>query len=106
MSEKTSGLGVISRDEMYTLKEFKSRLRLTDTAMRELRRKGLVVYRLGKRAFVNGTQAISFMIEKGISSDEGQGCQNQVEVFGDALDMPRNGTTDATIGEDKRPSES
>lgn len=43
---------VLCEGETYTLAEFKRRAGLTDSAMRALRREGLHVDRIGKRAYV------------------------------------------------------
>ena len=90
MSNKASCLGVISSNELYTLKEFMSRMALTDTAMRELRKKGFVVVRVGKRAFIPGCSAIKFLVEKGVGSNEGQSGFSEAEVLGSTLEMPEN----------------
>lgn len=54
-------VGVIEASALYTLDEFMSRTRFSKSAMREARRKGLKVRRIGKRAFVLGRDAIAFI---------------------------------------------
>ena len=46
--------GVIEAGAVYTLDEFQRRLRLGQHAMREARRAGLRVRRIGRRAYVMG----------------------------------------------------
>jgi hypothetical protein len=53
--------GVIRANELYTLAKFRACLRLTESAVRQLRIGGLPVIRFGKRAFVSGRQAIEFL---------------------------------------------
>ena len=53
--------GVIEPAAVYTLPEFMGRTGFTKSAMREARRKGLKVRRIGKRAFVFGRDAIEFI---------------------------------------------
>ncbi len=53
--------GAIVRDAMYSLPEIKSRLGISDSGLREARRKGLPVHRLGKRGFVSGSDLIDFV---------------------------------------------
>lgn len=63
LAERTQELsdGVIRADELYTIGQFRSRLKLTESAVRALRISGLPVIRFGKRAFVSGRQAIEFL---------------------------------------------
>jgi hypothetical protein len=53
--------GVIEAAAVYTLSEFAARMNMTRSAMREARRLGLKVRRIGKRAFVLGRDAIEFI---------------------------------------------
>ena len=62
--------GTITKDAMYSLLEVKSRLGISDSGLREARRKGLPVHRLGKRGFVSGAELIAFVTE-GAKGGEG-----------------------------------
>ena len=53
--------GVISRDEVYTLDELQQRLRLGAWALRQARRAGLRVLRIGRCAFVRGSDVMEFL---------------------------------------------
>ena len=99
---KTSGL--IRYDELYTLEEFKARMRLTDTAMRALRRKGFNVLRVGKRAFVSGFEAIAFLVEEGVEQGESQSREGSFEIFGSPLELPRDGEAETEVSQDERPA--
>lgn len=101
VNKQTSG--VISHGELYTLSEFKRRLGLTDTAMRELRRKGFVVLRVGKRAFVNGFLAIAFLSKEWVETDESESGQDPgSEVPSATLGMSADWSGEAEVGQDKR----
>lgn len=52
--------GMIQADALYRLDEFKRRLGLGVHAMREARRAGLRVVRIGKRGYVLGKDALEF----------------------------------------------
>ena len=52
--------GMIQADALYRLDEFKQRLGLGAHAMREARRAGLRVVRIGKRGYVLGKDALEF----------------------------------------------
>ena len=99
---KTSGL--IRYDELYTLEEFKARMRLTDTAMRALRRKGFNVLRVGKRAFVSGFEAIAFLVEEGVEQGDRESSEDSLQVFGSPLGMPYDGEAETEISKDERPA--
>ncbi|QDU94806.1 hypothetical protein [Lignipirellula cremea] len=58
---KPESTGVIHAAELYTVNQLKARLGLTESAWRTLRRLGLPVIRVGKRAFASGRQVIEFM---------------------------------------------
>ncbi|MDA8563669.1 hypothetical protein N9L06_04365 [Mariniblastus sp.] len=100
--DTTKTSGVIRYDELYTLEEFKSRMRLTNTAMRALRRKGFNVLRVGKRAFVSGFEAIAFLVEEGVDQGESESREDSFEVFGPTLGVPYDGETETEVGEDER----
>ena len=53
--------GAIAKDAMYSLPEIKSRLGISDSGLREARRKGLPVHRFGKRGFISGAELIDFV---------------------------------------------
>ncbi|MEL7500655.1 MAG: hypothetical protein AAFN77_23885 [Planctomycetota bacterium] len=102
MSQKTSLTGTISLNETYTLAEFKQRMGLTDTAMRALRRNGLPISRVGKRAFVVGAIAVQFLIEAGMKINESESDQDSSQVSGSALDLPTDREGETEISQDKR----
>ena len=102
MDAKQKTSGVISHHELYTLSEFKSRMGLTDTAMRELRRKGFSVLRVGKRAFVYGFAAIAFFAQDWMDEDESESGQDPGEVSGDALDVSSDREGQAEVDRHKR----
>ena len=102
MEAKQQTSGVISHDELYTLKEFKKRMGLTDTAMRELRRKGFKVFRIGKRAFVLGVAAMSFFAKEWVEEDESESGQDPGEIPRAALGMSGDRQKQAEVGQDKR----
>lgn len=52
--------GVVSGGELYTLSQIKVRLGVSDAAMRQLRRKGLPIIRVGRRGYASGKQVIEF----------------------------------------------
>ncbi|MGI9458396.1 MAG: hypothetical protein ACR2NF_00215 [Pirellulales bacterium] len=60
--------GTITKDTIYSLPEVKSRLGISDSGLREARRKGLPIHRLGKRGFVSGAELIAF-VTKGDEGD-------------------------------------
>ena len=47
-------------DELYTLREFKRRMGLSESAWRALKARGFPVSRSGKRVFVSGRLAITY----------------------------------------------
>ena len=53
--------GVISTYEIYHVDEAKLRLRWTDSAYRAARRRGLVVWGSGKRAYIAGDEIRRFL---------------------------------------------
>ena len=57
-------VGVLTPGELLTLAAFKSRMALTDSAVRSMRRDGLPVLRVGKRHFVNADDAIEHIKAK------------------------------------------
>ncbi|MFA7462984.1 MAG: hypothetical protein WCY59_07570 [Anaerovoracaceae bacterium] len=59
--------GEIRGDGMYTLQEIRERLGLGTYALREARRRGLPVRRIGRRAYVLGKDLLAF------AADERQG---------------------------------
>ena len=56
--------GHITGDALYTLDEIRERLRLGDHAMRQARRAGLKVRRIGRRGYVLGSDVIEFIASK------------------------------------------
>ena len=59
-----SSAGVLKPGELLTLAAFKSRMGLTDSAVRAMRRDGLPVLRIGKRHFVAADDAIHYIRSK------------------------------------------
>ena len=53
--------GVIREGELYTLAALKERLKMADSALRNLRRCGIPVIRLGNRPFYSGRQVIEYL---------------------------------------------
>ena len=53
--------GLVSADTLYTLAEIQERLKLGQHAMRQARRAGLRVRRIGRRAFVLGRDVMAFI---------------------------------------------
>jgi hypothetical protein len=53
--------GLVSADSLYTLAEIQERLKLGQHAMRQARRAGLRVRRIGRRAFVLGRDVMAFI---------------------------------------------
>jgi len=53
--------GLIAADCLYTLSEIQERLKLGQHAMRQARRAGLRVRRIGRRAYVLGRDVIHFV---------------------------------------------
>ena len=61
----TAITGVIFHDALYRADELKARMGWKDAAFRAACRKGLKVHRVGKRAFVIGSDIIAFVTENG-----------------------------------------
>jgi len=61
MNSPTTGSGVISRLELYTIRQLKQRLGISDSSIRELRKMGLPVIRIGRTAYISGRQVILFL---------------------------------------------
>lgn len=61
--------GHIAADTLYTLAEIQSRLRLGQHAMRQARRAGLRVRRIGRRAYVLGRDVLTFAERQGGGDD-------------------------------------
>jgi len=53
--------GHVTADALYTLDEIQERLKLGQHALRQARRAGLKVRRIGRRAYVQGRDIISFI---------------------------------------------
>jgi hypothetical protein len=53
--------GHVTADALYTLDEIQQRLKLGQHAMRQARRAGLKVRRIGRRAFVLGRDVMAFV---------------------------------------------
>ncbi|MBA2117072.1 helix-turn-helix domain-containing protein [Bremerella alba] len=70
MTSNQQGCGVISRQELYTTRQLKARLGISDASIREMKREGLPVIRLGKRAFISGNQIIEFLERRASNAQE------------------------------------
>lgn len=57
--------GVIRRDELYTLSEFKLSLKVSDATLRSARRAGLRVYYMHKHAYIFGGDWIDYVRSDG-----------------------------------------
>jgi hypothetical protein len=53
--------GVVSINDVYTLDEAKARLRLSDSAFRAARRRGLRLLVCGKRRYLSGKEILRFL---------------------------------------------
>jgi len=53
--------GYITADTLYTLAELQERLKLGQHAMRQARRTGLKVRRIGRRGYVLGRDVLAFV---------------------------------------------
>lgn len=53
--------GLVTADALYTLAEIQDRLKLGQHAMRQARRAGLRVRRIGRRAYVLGRDLMAFV---------------------------------------------
>ena len=62
--------GVISADELYTLSELKKRTRLGDWAIRQARKGGLRIRKIGNARFVLGHDFQTFVEEQGNDDPE------------------------------------
>jgi hypothetical protein len=58
-------VGIIRGDALYRADEIKARMGWKDAAFRAACRKGLKVHRVGKRAFVTGSDIIAFVTTNG-----------------------------------------
>jgi len=60
-NELTTGVLPVRADEVYTLAEFQQRTRMSRSAIRAARRRGLRVTQCGKRCYVAGSDWIAFL---------------------------------------------
>ncbi len=65
MSTQTPGPGEIRADCAYPLEDFKPRTGMGVAALRTARRNGLIVRRVGRRAFVLGRDFIAYLESAG-----------------------------------------
>jgi len=56
-----SAVGEIRKDATYTLKEFKRRLGIGDAAIRQMKREGLPLRKIGKAKYVMGEDWYTFV---------------------------------------------
>ncbi len=57
--------GLVTADSLYTLPEIQERLKLGQHAMRQARRAGLRVRRIGRRGYVLGRDVMAFVESAG-----------------------------------------
>jgi hypothetical protein len=62
-SQHSTPPGYVQADALYTLQELSRRLQLGVSALRQARRRGLVIHRVGRRGYVLGRDLIAW-IEK------------------------------------------
>jgi hypothetical protein len=60
MAKPTKSVGEISGDSLYTMDELQLRLGLGRAALRAARREGLIVKRIGRRAYCYGRDVITW----------------------------------------------
>jgi hypothetical protein len=70
---KPAVAGEISADGMYTLAEIQTRLGLGTHALREARRHGLPVRRIGRRSYVLGKDFLAFAAGRKTDQSDGDG---------------------------------
>ncbi|HBO43750.1 MAG TPA: hypothetical protein DD670_07430 [Planctomycetaceae bacterium] len=63
--ESVKDLGEIRSDALYTLDEIRRRLGLGSHAVREARRRGLPVRKIGRKCFVLGRDILDFAADSG-----------------------------------------
>lgn len=61
--------GALTADAIYTLDEVKARMRMSDSGLRQMRRNGLKVHRVGKRGLIVGREFIEFVQQHQQNSD-------------------------------------
>ena len=59
--DRADAPGVVSADCLYTLDEVRDRLKLGQAAMRQARRAGLKVRKIGRRRYVLGRDLLAFV---------------------------------------------
>jgi len=64
--------GVIRADELYRLDELQARLQAGEWAIRQARRKGLRMYKIGKRKYVKGADVLAFL-DANVTPESGDG---------------------------------
>ncbi len=71
----TTSPGVIEPGALYRLDELQARLRLGSWGLRQMRRAGLIVYRVSGRGYVLGSDAIEFIVShgRGVTDCESEG---------------------------------
>lgn len=60
MTTKVEPSGVLNAHELYTIRQVKARLCISEKAFRTLRQAGLPVIRIGNRGYLSGRQVIEF----------------------------------------------
>ena len=67
LSAKTSLPGAIYSDAVYRVDELKARMGWREAAFRSACRRGLKTYRVGKRVYITGADAIAFVTGKEVA---------------------------------------
>ena len=87
MTNARNTIGMINTSDLYTVKAFRTRLNLTESAWRSMRDHGLPVIRLGKRAYISGRDAVAFL-ETCPNDHQSQNRQADTRQLSPALDQP------------------
>ena len=96
------GEGVVREGELYTVRQLKVRLGLSDSAWRAMRQRGLPHHLIGKRVFVSGREVIAF-VERGLFDDGESVCRaDRREVLGSAVEGRGYRPVAGEVGEDRR----
>jgi hypothetical protein len=61
-TRRTAANGEVFANAIYTLDELDARLGLGKAALRRARRKGLIVKRIGRRAYIRGADLIDWFV--------------------------------------------
>ena len=72
-TEQVSTVGEVRADCLYTLEEIQKRLKLGQHAMRQAKRKGLVVRMIGRRGYVLGKDMLEYVEQHAKVQGGGEG---------------------------------